>query len=498
MAIGDPIDLGRRRADTWVKRFDAPNGKDAIESDLLRAPLFEVDFQRSWFWNLWLAMTLRLRRSGRGIGLRPERYGILGLADRFNDVFRVGVGSAGAGVEVPYSHLALVAGFALPKNPEDVAGDVQLKLDSLWRQYVDPIVGIRVALYPDPERDDGRLSLFLGQGVFVPSPDERPIGRVEVTLAEGSGEPVEPSLPDGRPAGLYRGQFCLAMADSAERSPAICSLLDDRCHIYLLQFKQSNEWRAERVSGGVHLLPLALDTIGAHDTRPDVRGVEPPEGYDCAFEILRDGAHYLNVRVIRDTQGSALLKHRPRGTDVAYEVIGLLAPDRRSFGRQIDRWWLDLDAEGRLIASASGTPAKTIIFADGAAETYLWRTNRFQAASDPAFFVEPCRIGDRDRTIVGRADRSALGFLIPPATPRNVGFDGITRGLFQLDWLDYAGAVEPVLGEPVRLAAASASLLADIATAQVPGVEDASKLEPGREFFIGPLRVRVSRGQELA
>jgi hypothetical protein len=179
-------------------------------------------------------------------------------------------------------------------------------------------------------------------------------------------------------------------------------------------------------------------------------------------------------------------------------VIGLLAPDRRSFGRQIDRWWLDLDAEGRLIASASGTPAKTIIFADGAAETYLWRTNRFQAGSDPAFFVEPCRIGDRDRTIVGRADRSALGFLIPPAAPRNVGFDGITRGLFQLDWLDYAGAVEPVLGEPVRLAAASASLLADIATAQVPGVEDASKLEPGREFFIGPLRVRVSRGQELA
>ena len=95
MAIGDPIDFGRRRADTWVKRFDAPNGRDAVERDLLRYPLFEVDFPRSWFWNLWSAMTLRLRRSGRGIGLRPERYGILALADRFNDVFRVGVGSAG-------------------------------------------------------------------------------------------------------------------------------------------------------------------------------------------------------------------------------------------------------------------------------------------------------------------------------------------------------------------------------------------------------------------
>src|SRR4051812_48220245 len=193
MAIGDPIDLGRRRADTWVKRFDAPNGRDAIESDLLRDPHFEVDFPRSWFWNLWLAMTLRLRRSGRGIGLRPERYGILGLADRCNDVFRVGVGSAGAGVGGPYSHLTLVAAFPLSMNPEDVAGDVQLKLDSLWRQYVDPIVGVRVALYRDPERDDGHLSLFLGQGVFVPSPDEQPIGRVEVTLAQGSAEPVEPS-----------------------------------------------------------------------------------------------------------------------------------------------------------------------------------------------------------------------------------------------------------------------------------------------------------------
>lgn len=498
MAIGDPIDIGRHPADTWVKRFDARNGKDAIQNDLLRDPLFEVDFPRSWFWNLWLAMTLRLRRRGWGVGLRPERYGILGLADRFNDVFRVGVGSAGAGVEVPYAHLALVAGFALPKNREDVAGDVQLKLDSLWRQYLDPIVGMRVALYPDTERDDGRLSLFLGQGVFVPSPEERPIGRVEVTLAEGSAEPVEPTLPDGRPAGLYRGQSCLAMADSAERSPAICNLLDDPCHIYLLQFKHSNEWRAERVSGGVHLLPLALDTIGAHETRPDVRGVEPPEGYDCAFEILRDGTHYLNVRVIRDIQGSALLNRRPPRADVAYEVIGLLAPDRRSFGRQIHRWWIDLDVEGRLIASASGTPAKTIIFAGGAAETYIWRTNRFQAGSDPGIVAEPCRIGDRDRTLVGRADRSALGFLIPPATSRNVGFDGITHGLFQLDWLDYAGAVEPVLGEPVRLAGASASALADTGTIQVPGAADASKLEPGRELFIGPLRVRVSRGQALA
>jgi hypothetical protein len=498
MAIGDPIDFGRRRADTWVKRFDAPNGRDAVERDLLRYPLFEVDFPRSWFWNLWSAMTLRLRRSGRGIGLRPERYGILALADRFNDVFRVGVGSAGAGVEVPYSHLALVAGFPLLMNPVDVAADVQMKLDSLWRQYVDPIVGIRVALYRDAERDDGRLSLFLGQGIFLPTPDEKPIGRVEIALADGSGQPVQPCLPDGRPAGLYRGQSCLAMADSAERAPAICSLLDDRCHIYLLQFKQSNEWRSERVSGGVHLLPQAIGTVGAHDPRPDVRGVTPPEGYDCAFEILRDGTHYLDVRVIRDTQGSALLKHPPPKADVVYEVIGFLTPDRRSFGRQIDRWWIDLDAEGSLIASASGTPAKTIIFAGGAAETYLWRTNRFQAGSDPAFFVEPCRIGGRDRTFVGRADRKALGFLVPPATPRNVGFDGITGGLFQLDWLDYAGAVEPVLGEPVRLAAASASALEDAATAQAPSASDASKMEPGREFFIGPLCVRVSRQQAPA
>ena len=122
-------------------------------------------------------------------------------------------------------------------NPVDVAADVQMKLDSLWRQYVDPIVGIRVALYRDAERDDGRLSLFLGQGIFLPTPDEKPIGRVEIALADGSGQPVQPCLPDGRPAGLYRGQSCLAMADSAERAPAICSLLDDRCHIYLLQFK---------------------------------------------------------------------------------------------------------------------------------------------------------------------------------------------------------------------------------------------------------------------
>src|ERR1044072_4959226 len=164
MAIGDPIDLGRRRADGWVKRFDAPSGRAAIGSDMLRDAVFEVDFPRSWFWNLWSAMTLRLRRSGRGIGLRAERYGILGIADRFNDVFRVGVGSSGAGVEVPYPHLALVAGFPLSMNPEDVAGDVPLKLDRLWRQYVDPIVGVRVALYPDPERDDGRLSLFLRPG----------------------------------------------------------------------------------------------------------------------------------------------------------------------------------------------------------------------------------------------------------------------------------------------------------------------------------------------
>jgi hypothetical protein len=275
-------------------------------------------------------------------------------------------------------------------------------------------------------------------------------------------------------------------------------LLDDPCHIYLLQFKQTNEWRSERVSGGVHLVPLAIGTVGAHDTRPDVRGVTPPDGYDCAFEILRDGAHYLNVRVIRDTQGSALLKHPPLMTEVFYEVTGLLAPDRRSLGRQVDRWWIDLDTEGSLITSAAGTAAKTIIFAGGAAETYLWRTNRFQAGSDPAFFVEPCRIGGRDRTFVGRADHKALGFLVPPATSRNVGFDGITGGLFQLDWLDYAGAVEPVLGEPVRLAAASASALEDTATAQVPSANEAAAMDPGREFFVGPLYVRVARRQAVA
>ncbi len=497
MAIGDPIDLGRRRAGVWVKRFDAPNGKDAIERDLLRYPAFQVDLPRNWLWNLWFAMTLRWRRSGRGIGLRPERYGLLGLADRFNDIFRVGVGSAGAGVEIPYSHLALVAGFPLMMNPEDVAGDLQLKLDSLWRQYIDPIVGMRVALYRDAERDDGRLALFLGQGVFLPMADEKPIGRVEVALADGSGQPVEPCLPDGRPAGLYRGQSCLAMADQTERAPATCSLLDDPFHLYLLQFKQSNEWRNERVSGGVHLFPQAIGTVDADSARPDVRGVTPPEGYDCAFEILRDGTHSLNVRVIRDIQGSALLKHPP-SKDVVYEVTGLLAPDRRSIGRQISRWWIDLDAEGSLIASASGIAVKTIIFAGTAAETYLWRTNRFQAGSDPAFFVEPCRIGGRDRTFVGRSDRKPLGFLAPPANSRNVGFDGVTGGLFQLDWLDYAGAAEPVLGEPVRLAAASASALEDSATAEVPSADEASGMEPGREFFIGPLRVRVARRQALA
>jgi hypothetical protein len=146
-----------------------------------------------------------------------------------------------------------------------------------------------------------------------------------------------------------------------------------------------------------------------------------------------------------------------------------------------------------LVASASVSVVKTIIFAGRVMETYQWRTNRFQIGADPAFFVEPCRIGGRDRAFVGRVDRKALGFLVPPASSRNVGFDGMTEGLFQLDWLDYSGAVEPVLGESVRLASASVSTLGDAGTAEVPSVEAAAKMEPGREFFIGPLRVRVAR-----
>ena len=424
MAIGDPVDLGKRRSESWVRQFDAPDGIAALEGDLLKGDWFEAEFPRSWLKKLALALSFRIRHGDKGLHLKPKKFGILALADRVNDVFRAGVGSAATSVEIPYAHLALVAGFPLTRDPDDFANDLRLELEQRWKPYLDPIPGMRVELYRDQDRTDGRLSLFLGRGIFLPDRNERPIGSVEISLADGSGDWIEPRLPDGRLAGLYRGQGVLAIADRPARAPAFCGLLNDPRHIYVLQFIPSNTWRAERTSGAVHLTCLPVDRIGPDDARPDVRAVDPPQGYDAAFNILRDGNDYLTVRVIRDRRISALRRTPPPGGAPRLEVIGMLAPDRQLFGREVDRWWIDLDTEGLLVSGASATVARSLIFSKRSVETYDWRTNRFRTGSDPAVRFESCQFGGRERTIVRLVGDRALGFLMPPPTRQAVGFDG--------------------------------------------------------------------------
>src|SRR5262249_47537122 len=162
-----------------------------------------------------------------------------------------------------------------------------------------------------------------------------------------------------------------------------------------------------------------LRRLDAQAMRPDIKPIEPPPaGYDAAFEILHDGAPRLHVRVVRDQRRSALRQTMPSGEPVALELIGIMAPDYQSFGRQIDRWWIDLDADGMLIATAAASVAKTVIFTERSVETYEWRTNRFRVGSDPAFTFRQFRFGGRERTLVSPQDNRPLGFLLPPQDRR--------------------------------------------------------------------------------
>ena len=477
MSIGDPINYGKRRTDVWIRRFNAPAGAKALDGDPLRDAVFETNLLKSW-WHL-----------------RPEKkFGILALAEQVSDVFSVGAGSTGVAVEVPYPHWALVAGFLPSRNTEDIEDDLRRDLDEQWRPYVDPIVGPRISIYRDLERVDGGLALFVGRGVFLPERDENPIGSVQVKLADGSGNPVEPRLPDGRPAGIYRGQSYLAFAEHAAHAPATCSLLEDPKHLYVLQLERQSGWRADKASGDVCLTTIPRAPLEGSDARPDPRPVNPPpDGYDAAFDIWRDGACRLKVYVIRDRRRSILRRERPPSVQETLEVIGILAPDLPSFGRQIHRWWIDLDDRNLLVASASTTVAKSIIFAERSVETYERASNRFRAGSEPVFHLEQREVGGRDRWVAVRVERLPLGVLLPPMTPQAIGYDNKSSAdIYQLDWLDFAGAVEPVFGQTIRLAEAAAGA-ADPSTRQMPSVEEVARMTPGKEFFLGPLLVRVGK-----
>jgi hypothetical protein len=493
MAIGDPVGLGKRRPETWVQRFDATDGPAALERDLLKAEVFEAEFARSPLKKLVLALMLRVRRDNRGLRLKPRKFGILALADRVNDVFRAGAGPAMTSVEIPYAHLALAAGFPIAGDPTDYAENLRIELQERWKPYLDPVVGVRVELYRDPDRSDNHLSLFLGRGIFLPERDEKPIGSVEIALADGSGDSTQPCLADERPAGLYRGQNALVFADAPARAPAFCRLLNDPHHIYVMQFVPSSTWRGDRTSGGIHLTLLPTGRVGPDDARPDVKAMPPPPGYDAAFKILRDGSDYLTVRVLRDRRISALRQAPPAAGAPVLELVGILVPDRQLFGREIDRWWIDLDDNDLLVSGASVSVAKSLIFSDRSVEAYDWRTNRFRIGSDPAVRFESCQFGGRERTVVRLRSERPLGFLLPPPVRQAIGFDGIRGGdsAYYLDWLDYAGAIDPLFGGSERLAAAFAGSVAEPKAAQVPSAAEVAQMAPGAELFVGPLRVRT-------
>lgn len=382
------------------------------------------------------------------------------------DHMRLGVEGGCETVEVAHRHVFLMSspgGVCDPALDPGVEGQLSNSLMSALKGYFDPEAGIRAGCMANEAAAPGQVAMFLGPGVFVPKPGERPIGWVRYFPdPKNRSIFVEPLLADGRPAGIYKGQQGLAFGAGARRFPADLALGLEEEDGLLVSLQ-----KAAGSQGGIKAL---LVVTGDRQVRPEPQVAQDmPEEADMAWRISFIGAHRPpgRLEVCAEARPSRLHLRRSSRCNA---VVSRLSIDLRRFSKPVDRFWIDFDRGNRLCVSALQHVQTSLVWDEQERRQYA-----YDWGGGPAPFRAPGRIGmsvraDGESVAISRADGMPLGYLALPDRPQHAIFVDEAQVLqgFHLDWLDECGRIS-IGGRVLPLGQAYADSGVDVTLAAFPG-----------------------------
>jgi hypothetical protein len=481
MAVGDPVDPSQIRDLPFLARILArPNGTLSSANNLTDAAIFvstgpdDTLGRRKGVLGGFRRL-LHLHRPAHKRGGRE--FSLLAALNAVPDVQIYGTEQFGLeAVAVPFGHVAIIA----EPNALDLGrlamSAVRARIEGEFGSFVDPMLGIRTALYQTDDAGEGRIFAFFGRAVFVPGPDDRPVGRItlESQAPESALKRSEPRLPDQRPAGLYYGQSGIAFARSSLSAPATSDVLPAEPIAFVLSAPEADQ--------DIALVARDMTLVGAEQqpstaSLPVIRPAAREPDEDAAFEVFaaHGGERLLRVGATFDTRHSRLMTDR--SDEACFAVVAVLAP-ADTHNRVVDRWWIDLDRRDRLVASAMTCRATSVVCTDDRIEVYDWRERRFDQTQASRFELPRMGTERGRRRMLRRLDGQPFGFVAAPAKTIAASFDQRWwhHDLWAFDWVDFAGAIESPGGHMRRLAADAALTNSAV---WVPGLTSSPADSPG-------------------
>jgi hypothetical protein len=370
--------------------------------------------------------------------LRPDagKRSMLRLMADHHDVGLQPTASGLEAIGIPFPHAILLLGKERFEYRAALEATATAAFNKRWANFTDPLVGLRARTFVSNRLGEDELMLFFGTGIFAPGANEQPVGRIEVRLADGV-EGTQPCFPDRSPAGLYRGQSTLTFSLSTDTTPATIDGIPGASGVFCLR---SNP-------GGAESGPYVLDWEPGPDVtmfRPAREFVEPPASADAMFRIIFPEVSF-DVVVTDDTRPSRLLHAQPPGRSFA--IVGVMEPTNDD--RAPDRWWIDIDDNGHLIASGMRRPRRSLVCRGDALTVWDW--SAAAASTAHAAKLQTLRDLENERRVLMAPPGRPFGWLAAPGRCRPAAYMPGQPGMYELDWLDFSGAVEDVFGRADRL-----------------------------------------------
>jgi hypothetical protein len=403
-----------------------------------------------------------------------HRAALTAIMNAIHDVQVFGTETGIEAIGVPFPHIIFLVGSASAEFRMATEERVAELLRKDWNDLIDPLIDLRVRMLLGEDVGQHEIVGYFGRGVFTPRHNERPIGRIEIS-AVGSSSVDEPMLPGEIPAGLYRGQASLVFASAERFTPAVSSLLPNNCRFLL---------RGSSTFDSVQS-PLFLECeVTNRDPsvfRPMIAPIcPPPAPYDASFTVETDDGRVLQVNVIEDKRPSRLFADPP-DSSVVFAIVGIVQPRDRP-DMTVRRWWIDLDSNQKLIGSALRPRCWSIICEGDEIEQYDWKSSARTKPTQMRLVQTQSTAG---AITLLRTNAGELGYLLPPPVAMTASFEdtstisgrNIAHERFELDWLDFSGAVETSSLYAERLAVHASKQAAG--PIRIPGLDGRPLPNPG-------------------
>ena len=512
MALGDLSMFSMRNKTTWVERIVGQLTEEVSAEEIISHTQFTVPDRRTTGKSggrirRWLK-PLRMTSASSGAPLTA-------VMNVIHDVQVFGTETGIEAIGVPFPHIIFLLGQASAEFRVATEERIAELLRKDWTDLIDPLIELRVRMLVGEDTGQREIVGYFGRGVFAPRHNERPLGHVEISAGDASSAD-KPTLPGGIPAGIYRGQAALVFSGTEHLAPAISMLLPDNCRFLLRG--------AGAFDSGSSPVCLECEVAGADPTafRPLITPIEPPPaGYDAAFTVESSDGTNVQVSVVEDDRPSRLFAAPPEAP-FCFAIVGIVEPQDRS-DLIVRRWWIDLDRDQNLVASAMRPRCLSVICEGSEIEGYDWNSTGHKTLS--RMRLVDVRTSGGTVSVL-RNDAGAFGYLLPPPRAMSVGFDeswatsrrSADHVRYDLDWLDFSGAVETSSLYSERLGVHAARHAS--AAIQVPGLDgrplpnpgflarrpreqvfDSSwkgEWEDGTELIVGPFLLRIIDQEQQA